>query len=362
MNPRALTEPARLAALQRALLRTGHHIPGCALVDPADLARTATLTVSSELHLAALAPDGPLVSLADGWAMLLPVTAGTRIDLTVFAQADAASSLRVELRVSSRPDNHTPDVTLECIAVALAAQPGLDQPVRAAFTHEFGDTRYAFICFFGDAGVRLRTSEQRLTGVLSLCHKVNLAVAKSAVQTPPADIGIDTFEFWQPQRRPAGRNLALSLTPPLAAFGAANVVNGTARPTNAPNAWVADFADPAPALTLRWPVAQTIARIELMFDVDYDHPLESVLMGHPERKMPFCVDRYRILDESGAVLAACADNHHARNVIVLAPPVRTCALRIELTAPAPHVPAALFSVRCYVHAGAEDGIISGSKV
>ncbi len=349
LRPRALTEPARMAELQRNLLRTGQHIPGLSLADdPADLARRAELTASSEFQLAALPADGPAVSLADGWAMMLPVTAGTRLDLTVVADAAAATGLRVELRQSSRADNHTPDVVLEKKTLTLAAGDG--QEVRVSFTHTFTDARYAFVCFFSDTNLRLRTSEQRLTGVLSLCHQVNLAVAKSAVQTPPDDIGVDTFEFWQPQRRPGGHNLALRIDPPINAFAARNIVNGIARPTNQPNAWVADFADPAPTLTLRWPTPQTVGRIELWFDVDYDHPMESVLMGHPERRMPFCVERYRVLDADGRVLAACADNHQARNVIVLPSPVTTRALHFELTAPSPHVPAALFAVRCYADA------------
>jgi len=93
-----------------------------------------------------------------------------------------------------------------------------------------------------------------------------------------------------------------------------------------------------------------------MFDPDYDHPMESVLMGHPERQMPFCVERYRVLDEAGTVLAACTNNHQARNIIALAHPVTTRALRIELTAPSPPTPAALFEVRWY--AGATAGNIN----
>ena len=27
-----------------------------------------------------------------------------------------------------------------------------------------------------------------------------------------------------------------------------------------------------------------------MFDAHYDHPMESVLVGHPERRIPFCVE------------------------------------------------------------------------
>jgi len=343
--PRALTEPARLRELQNALLRTGQHIPGFALHDEADLARRAAILASSEFRLAELRPDGPLIQLSDGWAMLLPVASGTRLDLTVWADVAAESELRVELRQSSRPDNHTPDVTLERHVHRLST--GTGKPVRTTFAHVFSEPRYAFVCFFGDANLQLRTSEQRLTGVLSLCHAVNLAVAKSAVQTPPEDIGVDCFEFWQPKRRPAGQNLALRLESPLAPFGAANVINGVARPTNQPNAWVADLSEERPALTLRWSEPQKIARVELMFDTDFDHPMESVLWGHPEDRMPFCARGYRLIDDQDRVLADVREQHQTHAIVILPEAVTTRSLRVELTRPSTQVPAALFEVRCY---------------
>lgn len=346
--PRALTEPARMRQLQRALLRTGQHIPGLRLQDAEDLAPRATLSASSEFKLGALAPDGPLVKLTDGWAMMLPVRAGTSLNLTLLADVAAAADLRVELRQSDRADNHTPNVTLETIRFKLA--PGASQPLRLPFRHVFTDERYAFVCFFGNGDISLRCTEQRLTGVLSLCHTVNLAVAKSAVQQPTEDIGVDTFEFWQPKRRPAGHNLSLALAQPLECFGAVNVVNGVARPTTQPNAWVADLADERPVLTLRWSQPQTIARVELMFDTDYDHPMESVLWGHPEDRMPFCVPAYRVLDEAGNVLASATGHYQTRASLVLPQPVKTSALRIELERPAVNIPAALFEVRCYASA------------
>lgn len=355
--PRQLGQQ-RLPDLQRALLRIGHHIPGLALRDPIDLARSATLSATSEFHLAALAPDGPRLPLAQRSAMMLPVATGTMLRLTVFATTAKPAQLRVALRQSSRPDNHTPDVTLEEIAVAL--QPGEDRPVELAFSHRFSDARYAFVCFFGDAAIALRCSEQRVTGVLSLFHEANPAVAESAVQTPPADIGVDQFEFWQPHRRPGGHNLALRLAPPLTPFGVANLVNGIARPTSQANAWVADPTDPRPAVTLTWREPQTIARVELSFDTDFDHPMESVLWGHPEREMPFCVRQWRLLDATtGAVLATRTDNHETRNVVVLEKPVRTTALRLEVEHPMPTIPAAVFEIRCY--ATAELAVVSGTN-
>jgi hypothetical protein len=87
--------------------------------------------------------------------------------------------------------------------------------------------------------------------------------------------------------------------------------------------------------------------VELSFDTDLDHPMESVLWGHPERVMPFCVRRYRIFDAHGMLLAEVAANHQTRNSISFPQPVRTDKLRIELEHPSGTVPAALFRVRCY---------------
>lgn len=374
--PRALGAPERMPELQRELLRIGHYIPGVTARDERDLAPRATITATSALRLTELRPDGPVLPLDEKRAMMLPVGPGPMPRLTVFTHAGAPDRLRVELRQTSRPGNHTPDVVLETIEVAI--EPGTDRPCEIAFSHRFSDARYAFVCFAStnaavDAGAclqaispsagaqpsgspasrllqkatGLRASEQRITGILALSQRAHASVATSSVQAPPEDIGVDTFEFWLPPRRPGGQNLALRLDTPLAAFSAAYIVNGIARPVAQPNAWVADPTDPAPALTLTWAEPQTIARVELSFDPDFDHPMESVLWGHPERVMPFCVRRYRVLDDTGAVLATRDDNHQARNVIALDTPVCTRSLRLECAHPSAHVPAAVFEVRCY---------------
>src|SRR3546814_8658586 len=88
----------------------------------------------------------------------------------------------------------------------------------------------------------------RVTGILSVHNKFNKAVATSNTQSPPANIGIDTFEFWCPQRRPEGHNLALKLARGLNVFEAVNTTNGVSRPTVEPNAWVASPDDPAPTI------------------------------------------------------------------------------------------------------------------
>lgn len=343
--PRELAAAPNMGDLQRMLLRSGQHIPGLQLHDPEDLGRQASFTASSELALAEFKPDGPWVSLREARAMLVPVRAGDVMAFTIETSATADREIRVELRQSSRNTHHTPDVILATKRIQVSA--GFSGDLAVEFEHRFAEARYTFICFFADETVRLRATSQRVSGVLSLCHARDAAVAKSAVQSPPANSGIDTFEFWRPQRRPAGHNLALRFRSPLKAFGVGNLRHGVARPTDQPNAWVAAFDDSRPTLTLRWDHPQTIRQIELMFDGDYDHPLESVLMTHPERRVPFCIERFRLLDDSDAVLWACTENHQARCVISLSSPCTTTVLKLEVEATAPDIPAAVFALRCY---------------
>ncbi len=383
--PRDLSAGDDLRRLQRELIGRGQYIPHVHLEDEADLAQRATISASSELKLASLPPCRDQLALDDAWAMLVPLEAGRVPRFSVWADADEATELQVELRTSSRLGNFTPDrllaqatvslqapadrepidVTAAAPAMAMAAvkragtaaahggapvanDVGLkDELVEIDFNSLIGEAQYACVCFKANPAVRLRLSDHRLTGVLALTQRGNDKVAKGRVQEPPAGIGIDTFAFWLPKRRPGGRNLAMTFDPPLAQTGGEQLTQGPSRPTTQPNAYIADPTDPNPAAVLTWREAQTIGRIVLDFDADFDHPMESVLMGHPERVMPFCVRGYRVLDDTGRTLAHVTDNHQTRNTIELPEPVTTKSLRIELAHPAPTTPAALFRVRCY---------------
>ncbi len=311
-----------------------------------DLAPAARITASSELRLAALSADGPSLPLAQAWAQMLPVAAGRMPRLTFTANVVDSTTLCVELRTSDRPTNHTPDVLLAQRQVVLTAGEHVDLVLD--FEVEIDTPRYVFVCFRSNPDVALWTSQQRVTGVLSAAQKWNRAVSNYGKQEPPAgmDLGVESFEFWTPERRPGGLNLALACEPPLAVFGPANVTNGVARPTSGPNAWVAAFDDVHPSLVLRWDAPQTIRRVELSFDTDFDHPMESVLMTHPERAMPFCVKSLRLCID-GREAARIEDNHQTRRQIVLAEPVEATCLALEVLETWSDAPAALCEVRCY---------------
>jgi hypothetical protein len=142
-------------------------------------------------------------------------------------------------------------------------------------------------------------------------------------------------------------NIALDIPSGLKAFEAAHISNGIDRPVNEVNAWVADFDDPNPELYITWDTPTRISKIRISFDTDFDHPMESVLMSHPETKMPFCVSHYKILDQEGNILFEKSENYQTINEIIFNDSIITQKLILQVAHPSKDIPAAVFSVRCY---------------
>lgn len=381
--PDELTKPEHMKTLQRDLLRAGQFIPGVPLDDTEDLVRRALtgeaaprqpgklpegrpasplpgretraaragnvlphagslqslgISATSRYRMREFPPDGSLFPLARSVAQMVPVNPGKAPHVRFLVDSREIAVLQLELRTSNRPDNYAPDVVLAKKEVTLSV--GKDLVVEADFDVDVTEPRYLFYVLRKNDFVSVRCTKQRVTGLLSLVHRHD--------QRPERDFGVETFEFWCPQRRPGGQNLAATFDPPLDVFGPENVANGFARPTCGPNAWVADPDDRAPALTIIWDEPQTIARIDLAFDTDLDYPMESVVWGHGERVMPFCVKRYRITDAAGNLLVEVTDNHVTRRTHLFEKPVMTDRLTIHYDETwGQGVPAALFEVRCY---------------
>jgi hypothetical protein len=330
--------------LQQQLLKTGQFIPGITNNDPKDSGRQATVYASSEYKLSGLPENGELYTLETGMAQLLPVSPGKLPVMRFHLQAAEKTTIVIHLAVCTRKGSYTPDLILEERPIEL--QPGKNC-IELEWETSMTDTRYAFVILRKNPTVSAYLSGTKVTGVLSLFQAENKAVSNTGVQTPPEGIGMDAFEFWTPKRRPEGQNLAISFSEPLYTYEADNIRNGYARPYQAPNAWTADPGDPMPRLTLRWSQPRSIQTIQLSFDTDFDHPMESVLMQHPEQAMPFCIRNYAVYDGQGNLLKKVSGNYQTRNIITLQQPLVTNALVIACEHPAAHVPAAIFEIRCY---------------
>lgn len=342
VKPRGLLEPRAMEELQRRLLRAGQWIPGVVVDDPADLARTAGITASSEYVLDEMLPDGEALTLDSSRAMLLPVKAGALPAVTFQCASAEATELDMEVRGLSKPGNFTPDIMLYRERVSLPA--GSFRQVRMNPAASVPEDCYVIYCLLRNPAVSVVTSSARVTGVLALSHSQNAAVAKAATQTAPAGSSIESFEFWLPSRRPGGKNLAIHIEPGLDAFSPQQLANGVARPTVRPNAWVAAADDLQPSLQFQWPKPQRVRRIEITWDTDYDHPLESVLMGHPEREIPFCIKHYRISSDQQVLFDG--ETHSTRTSLLLEDAVVTGALTIDVLETR-GLPAAIFEVRIY---------------
>ena len=344
LMPRDLTDASRVDLLQQSLLQSGVFLPGIRRSDRDDLCMTARLESSSCLSFKGFQHDGDWQVLDCSMAQMLPAHAGRIPGVTFEVNAAAATELTVQWRISERSDNQTPEVILH--AQTFGIQEGISQ---LFFECEgmLREDRYLYLVLLRNDAVSVPLSEQRVSGVLSLFNHINPAVSNFGRQSPPEGIGFDAFEFWCPRRRPGGRNLALTLNACVSAFKVENLRNGVDRPHVMPNAWVADPDDLSPIIRLEWEEPQLIGSIEVCFDNDFDHPLESVLMGHPEDRMPFCVRDLTVTDDRGVVIAVILDNHNTIRHLYLTEPVETTRLAIALSHPSPQVPAALFAVRCF---------------
>lgn len=208
-------------------------------------------------------------------------------------------------------------------------------PFTVAFDAEMPRSGYAYLIFSKTAGVALHTSESRVTGLLRLIFK-HREQAES--------VGGENFDVFVPPRRPGGQNLAIRLSKPLELFGSENITNGWQRPTSQPNAWVADREARDPELRLEWNQSRTISEATLYFDGDFDHAMETVLWGHPERVVPFCVKRYELVDDKGDIVAAANENHHSLVRHRFEEPIVTAALTLRVCETW-GAPAAVFEIR-----------------
>ncbi len=331
--------------LQYELLKTGHHIPGLALNDRADLVQKAvSIDASSTFRLNEIPAPGTWQTIEDSVAQMLPVDRQQMPGITFYARTNQITNLEIELRKSSKPFNHTPDITLEKIVVAIT--PGVEN-YTVAFNNFIDEACFAFVCFMKNEQVELCFSDQRITGLLSVFNAVNPAVSNYGKQVPPENIGVEAFEFWCPKRRPGGKNIAMKIAPALDAFSPEFLRNGLQRPVASTNAWVAEAGDLNPTITIHWNEAVAIKKVELFFDTDYDHPLESVLLANPETTMAFCADQVQVLNDKEEAIARITGNYLSRRIIEFEEPVTTKRLKLVLSNSNKEALVSLFEIRCY---------------
>jgi hypothetical protein len=256
----------------------------------------------------------------------------------------APAEIEWQVRASRLAAEFTPEETLAATRLPLR---GGEQDIRWRPEVCIQEDRYIFLTLRRRPGVHVLASDAHFSGLTTVHNGVNKAVGNHGRQSPPADLGVEPFEFWCPRRRPHPQLPRLECSHPVYTMGLGELRNGCTRPAATPGCWAADPADPDPCLTLRWPDEVRVTRVVLMFDTDFDNAMESVLQGHADRVAPMCVRAFRLVDEQGRELAACDDNRRSLVNLAWAQPRRLRELRLHLRHPGPHAPASLFHLSVF---------------
>ncbi|WP_316860828.1 FAD-dependent oxidoreductase [uncultured Cohaesibacter sp.] len=306
ITPRALADSQHIGRLKSRLSANGHFVPNYDALKDDNLARSASLVTSSELALVSLPHDAGWKPLVADYAQLLPGPLDHVIRVPVLADVD--TELSVELRLSQKASNHTPEALVSSHRFALSkGENHIDIPLTTK-----GKAQYLFVCFLKNEHVSVGQSNALLTGLVLVKKGGLKQVSTQARQEAPDGMGVDSFDFWVPERRPKGKLIAFASDKhqPLHVFAKENLLNGPLRPTSGPNAWIASREDKDATLALEWPTPVKARTLFLYADCDYDHPLESVQYHHHDRVMPHLVHEGEILAD-GEVIARFADNRHA---------------------------------------------------
>ncbi|MGQ1788104.1 FAD-dependent oxidoreductase [Saccharicrinis sp. GN24d3] len=341
--PAQILEKENLKKLQNELNLTGQSILNVPIDSASNLVNVGQLSASSSLKLSQIPADGDWLRLDVSAAQLLPVKAGQRYSFKVTVKAEETTELEVQLRRSEMATNYTPEIILESKTIGLKQG---EQVIEFSFDATVEEDLYAFVTFMQNNKISIRESKELITGVMTAFNGVNEKVSNDGSQRPPKGIGVDEFEFWIPNRRPEGKNMAMEITPAIEAFNVQNLGNGFVRPWLTANAWVADLNDEKPALKIEWQEEKEISEITLFFDTDFDHAMETVQYGHPEDVIPFCVQNYVIKTLDGELVREVTGNYQTINKISLDTALKTKGLVIEVEHPSAHVPASVFEVVC----------------
>lgn len=343
IKPASILNNGTLQELQNELNIVGQSIPNIPINSDTNLLNEAQVTASSELEISEIPFDGNWFKLNISAAQLLPLNTDIEYTFKVLVKVEAATTLEVQLRTSKKIKNYTPEVILESQTFNLESG---EQEITISFSKGVSNQQYGFITFLANEKVSLKTSHKRYSGIISVFNGVNKAVSNNGKQVPPANIGVEEFEFWTPHRRPDGQNIAMEISPAIKAFGCQNIGNGYVRPWGEVNAWVADLKDDKPTLKVEWDKAKTISEIKLFLDPDYDHPMESTLMGHPEDVVPFCVRNYKLKNLKGETLLNVEGNYQTINIFKPEQPLNLKGFTVEVEHPSKDVPAAIFEILC----------------
>lgn len=331
-------------AVQQQLLRDGCFLPGVVNRDPADLARSARISASSEARVVGVGPESRGRHDGMTWTP-------RRMDLE-----------RDRLRARRGQWIGTGTDRIRRLSVCLGNTTDRVQEVEAWLMPV--DHIWDYRTQTGEPLARTRLAvppggcqwiDWELDAVVQAGGYVRLDLGANpdviwheAGTLVPGHLSAFEMAPGKMRRFDLGVTMSFKVDPPQPCFGAGQVVSGVTRPYRSPNLWQSDPARPlAQWVQLEWEAPQAVSRVELVFPGHLVHELHSY---NPLYRDPQCARDYAIQTWTGAgwrELVRVAGNYqrHVRHRWPV--PVTTTRLRLVIEATNGDASAALYEMRCY---------------
>jgi hypothetical protein len=332
--------------LQQLLLRNDCSIPGVDNRDPADLARAAAVTASSESPM--IFPEGLEFQPANyPLAQIFPISSThlERIELRLKSTASNAIRVRLGMRRAAHVWDFRSDED-EDVATAFAwVPPGSESyvPFLLNVSTEPGNLYYVYI-------------ERHPELAWAVWRDVEGSPSFVPVGVTPAERPGATK--WKPIT--GGAAFAMRITPQQYPYAAVNIVRGTNRPDRWTNIWISAPEHPLPAwieLKLPKPVEFNLAQITFDDNINVRSKL-------PLFRFPECAKNYEVAvhaDGKWTTVSAATDNYY-RRALHRFPRVRADRLRISIHETNGAKAAKIYEVRIYNEPDAQSAASSDTVI
>jgi hypothetical protein len=327
-GPREVSE-THANELQQLLLRQDCSIPGVENCDPSDIARTGSVTVSSEALMRF--PEGhEFISAEFPLAQIFPVSSDRLEKIELMLRSSALHPLRV--RLGLRKAAHVWDFRSdEDVATATA----LVAPDYEGYVQFFlnaptspGSLYYVY-------------TERHPELAWSLYTDAEGAASAVPVGVTPAER--PGGKKWKPIT--GGKAFTMRISPQQYPYSAMNVIRGTNRPDRWTNIWISDPDRPLPAwIEVQLPNSVEFNLIQITFDNNV-----NVRPSLPLFMSPDCVKNYEVAVQSAGqwrTVAVSRDNY-CRQVSHTFPKVRADRLRIRINETNGSATARVYEIRVY---------------
>jgi hypothetical protein len=338
-----------IADVQQTLLRDGCFLPNYKNEDPADLARAATASASSQALLHGAGPSSP--NFLHG--INLPFEQARRTDRHhlqhrrgqwIAVAADRLDSIAVCLTNLSPTTQNVPAKLLPVEHIwDYRVEPG---PPLAEATLQVPPGKFQWITWplHLDAAAGLKPGRYL---------RLDLLANPNVIWHPAATIEpghCAAFQISADRMRRYDRGLTASfrLDPPQPCYAPQNVLSGVTRPHAFTNLWRSDPAQPLSQwLQLQWPTPQHIRTVQLTFPghLLWEYHLYQPFYRDPQSARDYCLEAF--LDGRWKELLRVEDNYQCLRRHVLDPTVTTDRLRVVIHATNGDPSSALYEIRCY---------------